>query len=69
MTQENSNQLPKNLEGCDGERGGGTFKQEGTRVNKPKVDSCCCSVEPMQYCNAIILQLKINKFFKKERKT
>ena len=41
----NSNQLPNNLEGCDGERGGGMFKQEGTWVNKPKVDSCCCSIE------------------------
>ena len=40
-----SNQLPNNLEGCDGERGGGMFKQEGTWVNKSKDDSCCCLVE------------------------
>ena len=34
-------------------------------MGKPMADSCWCLLETNRYCKAVILQLKINKFWKK----
>ena len=46
---------------------GGRFKREGTYVYLWLIHVDVWQ-KPTQYCKAIILQLKINKFFKKEKK-
>ena len=44
---------------------GGREVQEGGDICIPMADSCCYMQKPTQYYKAVILQLKINKFFKK----
>ena len=46
---------------------GGRLKREGTYVYLWLVHADVWQ-KPTQYCKAIILQLKINKFFRKETK-
>ena len=41
--------------------GMGREVHKGGDMGKPIADSCWYLVKPMQYCKAIILQLKINK--------
>ena len=44
--------------------GSGKKVQDGGDICIPMVDSCWLWQKPTQYCQTIILQLKINKFFK-----
>ena len=50
-----------NLEGWNGV-GGGREIQEGGDICIPMANSYQCLAEMTQYCKAMILQLKINKF-------
>ena len=59
--------LCDNLEGWEGERGG-RFKREETYVYLRLIHADVWQ-KPTQYCKAIILQLKINKFLQKEVET
>ena len=53
-----------NLGEWDGVGGGGRFKREGTYVYLWLIHADGWQ-KPTQYCKAIILQLKINKFIKR----
>ena len=44
----------------------GREAQEGGDICTPVADSWCRMQKPTQYCKAIILQLKISRFLKKE---
>ena len=59
MTQGAQNEASDNQEGWDGVGGG----REGTHVS-PWLIPVDIWQKPIQYCEAIILQLKINKFLK-----
>ena len=48
--------------------GGGEEVQEGGDICIPMANSCWCVAENKPNCKAIMHQLKINKFFKKEIK-
>ena len=58
--------LGDSLEGWDGV--GGMFKTEGTYVYLRLIHTDVWQ-NPIQWCKAIILQLKINKFLKKKCKS
>ena len=60
--------LCDNLEGCDGVGGGREFEREGTCAYRWLIH-VDLRQKPTQHCKAIILQFKINKFFKKEGQT
>ena len=36
----------------------GSEVQEGMDICIPMVDTCCCMIEKIQYCKAVIFQLK-----------
>ena len=59
--------LCDNLEGWDGV-GGGREVQEGGGIQILMADSCWLWQKPIQYCKAVILQLKIYKFKLKKKK-
>ena len=59
--------LCDNLEVWDGV-GGGREMQERGKLHIPMADSCYIQQKLAQYCKASILQLKINKYFLREKK-
>ena len=67
MMQELKSVLCDNLEVWDGV-GGGREMQERGKLHIPMADSCYIQQKLAQYCKASILQLKINKYFLREKK-